>query len=277
MLKTPELQYVSYKGGRLAYREAGKGPDLFFLHGMNGSSRSWLHIFEALAPSFHVVAWDAPSFGASDVFGDKIEDYVDAAKALMQAVKIREAIVVGHSMGGVIATQLAADRECSTAGLVLSSTHLGFGLPASAPLMERYATRIDNIESEGVNTAYGLERAKRNTPEGTSQAVIRFLAEIASGARIEGIRDGGRMSQEADNAKIGPNVRVPVLILSGGKDTVISPDMHGALVSTFPKAKQVVFPKTGHASYVECPDLFNEQIRQFAYHCKSHELSTSKN
>jgi pimeloyl-ACP methyl ester carboxylesterase len=85
------------------------------------------------------------------------------------------------------------------------------------------------------------------------------------------------MSQEADNAKIGPNVCVPVLILSGDKDTVISPDMHGALVSTFPKAKQVVFPKTGHASYVECPDLFNEQIRQFAYHCKSHELSTSKN
>ena len=107
------------------------------------------------------------------------------------------------------------------------------------------------------------------------------LAELPKlgikGARIEGIRDGGRMSQEADNAKIGPKVRIPVLILSGGKDTVISPDMHGALVSTFPKAKQVVFPKTGHASYVECPDLFNEQIRQFAYLCKSHKLSTSKN
>ncbi|MGV6890306.1 alpha/beta fold hydrolase [Rhodophyticola sp. SM2404] len=269
MFDTPKLQYLPYNGGRLAYREAGKGFALFLLHGMNGSSRSWLHVFEALAPSFRIVAWDAPSFGASDVFGNRIEDYVDAAKSLMQAVEIHGAIVVGHSMGGVIAAHIAADEDCSTAGLVLSSTHLGFGLAAGAPLMERYATRIDHIKSEGVTTAYGLERAKLSTPEGTSQAVIRFLAEIATGARIEGIRDGGRMSQEADNAKIGPKVRIPVLILSGGKDTVISPDMHAALVSAFPKAKQVVFPKAGHASYVECPDLFNEQIRQFANRCKA--------
>ena len=260
----PELQYMSYNGGRLAYREAGAGPALFLLHGMNGSSQSWAHLFRALGASFRVVAWDAPGFGASDVFGDSIEDYVDAAKALLKALKVSDVVVVGHSMGGVIATQLAADQDTSTAGLVLSSTHLGFARPKGEPLMARYGTRVERIRSKGVNAAYGLERAKRSTPEGTSRTVIRFLAEIAARARVEGIRDGGRMCQETDNAKISHFVNVPVLILSGGRDTVISPEMHALLVAAFPKAQQVEFPTAGHASYAECPDFFNEQIREFA-------------
>ena len=264
MWDTPKLQFVSYNGGRLAYRETGAGPALFLLHGMNGSSQSWAHMFRALGNSFRIVAWDAPSFGASDVFGDSIEDYVDAAKALSKALKINDAIVVGHSMGGVVAAQLAADRDTSTAGLVLSSTHLGFARPKGEPLMARYGTRVDRIRSEGVNAAYGLERAKRSTPEGTSQTVIRFLADIAASARIEGIRDGGRMCQETDNTKVSHDVNVPVLILSGGKDTVISPEMHALLVAAFPEAQHVEFPEAGHASYAEYPDYFNEQIRDFA-------------
>ena len=264
MWDTPELQYMSYNGGRLAYRETGAGPALFLLHGMNGSSQSWAHLFRALGTSFRVVAWDAPGFGASDVFGDSIDAYVDAAKALLKALKVNDVIVVGHSMGGVIAAQLAADRDTSSAGLVLSSTHLGFARPKGEPLMARYGTRVDHIRSEGVSAAYGLERAKRSTPERTSQTVIRFLAEIAASARIEGIRDGGRMCQETDNTKISHDVNVPVLILSGGKDTVISPEMHALLVAAFPMAQQVEFPEAGHASYAEYPDDFNEQIRDFA-------------
>ena len=141
MWDTPELQYMSYNGGRLAYRETGAGSALFLLHGMNGSSRSWAYLFRALGSSFRVVAWDAPGFGASDVFGDGIEDYVDAAKALLNALRVNDVIVVGHSMGGLVAAQLAADRDTSTAGLVLSSTHLGFARPKGEPLMARYGTR----------------------------------------------------------------------------------------------------------------------------------------
>ena len=81
---------------------------------------------------------------------------------------------------------------------------------------------------------------------------------------MEGIRDGGRMSQEADNASICSKVSVPVLILSGEKDTVISNDMHADLIAALPKAQQYVFPNAGHASYAEYPDLFNEQIKDFA-------------
>ena len=72
------------------------------------------------------------------------------------------------------------------------------------------------------------------------------------------------MSQEADNAHVGQIASLPVLILSGGKDRIISRDMHDALVAAFPRAQQVVFPDAGHASYAEFPRHFNAQIKEFA-------------
>ena len=81
---TPELKYFPYKDGSLAYREEGAGPVLFFLHGMNGNSRSWASSFLLLRSNFRVIALDAPSFGFSDSFGDSIQVYKIAAKALIR-------------------------------------------------------------------------------------------------------------------------------------------------------------------------------------------------
>ena len=136
----PELKYFPYKDGFLAYREEGVGPVLFFLHGMNGNSRSWASSFLSLRNNFRIIAWDAPSFGSSGSFGDSIEVYQSAAKALISGLGVEDVILVGHSMGGLVATKLASDTGMSIAGLVLSSSHLGFGQPKGEPLMFRYNT-----------------------------------------------------------------------------------------------------------------------------------------
>ena len=96
------------------------------------------------------------------------------------------------------------------------------------------------------------------------KSVVKFLANVALGIRVESIRDGGRMSQETDNTTICNNLKVPVLILSGAKDTVISAEMHASLIAALPGASEVVFPKAGHASYAEYPDQFNHQVTEFA-------------
>ena len=262
--KTPELKYLSYRQGQIAYRETGTGQTLFFLHGMNGNSKSWENLFYSLSSSFRVVAWDAPSFGGSDVFGNNIEVYKNAAKALIETLKLKKIILIGHSMGGLIASQLAYDNDVSVSGLILSSTHLGFGCKKGEPLMERYANRLKTFSTKLSDIDYAMERAKRNTPEGTSESVIKFLANVALDIRKESIRDGGRMSQEADNTNICKDLKMPVLILSGGKDTVISTEMHASLIAALPRAHKVVFPKAGHASFAEYPDQFNYQVTEFA-------------
>ena len=262
--KIPDLKYLSYKQGQIAYRETGTGQTLFFLHGMNGNSKSWENLFYSLSSSFRVIAWDAPSFGGSDVFGDNIEEYKNAAKALIETLKLKKIILIGHSMGGLIASQLAYDNDVSVSGLILSSTHLGFGCKKGEPLMERYANRLKTFSTKLSDIDYAMERAQRNTPEGTSESVIKFLANVALDIRKESIRDGGRMSQETDNTNICKDLKVPVLILSGGKDTVISTEMHASLIAALPRAHKVVFPKAGHASFAEYPDQFNYQVTEFA-------------
>ena len=262
--KTPELKYLSYRQGQIAYRETGTGQTLFFLHGMNGNSKSWENLFYSLSSSFRIIAWDAPSFGGSDVFGDNIEEYKNAAKALIETLKLKKIILIGHSMGGLIASQLAYDNDVSVSGLILSSTHLGFGCKKGEPLMERYANRLKTFSTKLSDIDYAMERAQRNTPEGTSESVIKFLANVALDIRKESIRDGGRMSQETDNTNICKDLKVPVLILSGGKDTVISTEMHASLIAALPRAHKVVFPKAGHASFAEYPDQFNYQVTEFA-------------
>lgn len=263
-IATPELRYFSYKGGKLAYREKGSGFALFLLHGMNGSSKSWTQLFQELGNSFRVVAWDAPSFGCSDIFGDDIFDYRNAAKALLKDLKIEDAIIIGHSMGGIIAAQLAADDDISISGLVLSSSHLGFAYPKGEELIPRYANRLKFFSNNSAPKSYTLDRAKVSTPKGTSEDVIKFLANVAEDLREESILDGGRMSQETDNREICSKIKVPVLILSGAQDTIISTEMHNAVIEAFPDALQVEFPEAGHASYAEFPDLFNEEVKEFA-------------
>ena len=149
MLKftTPTLQNISYKNGKIAYREMGEGPVLFLLHGMNGNSQSWANLFYSLSSSYRIIAWDAPSFGASDMFGDSIDEYKNAAKALLKSLNVNNVILIGHSMGGLVATQLADDNEISADGLILSSTHLGFGLEKGQELIERYSNRIKAFET----------------------------------------------------------------------------------------------------------------------------------
>jgi pimeloyl-ACP methyl ester carboxylesterase len=231
---------------------------------MNGHSQSWANSFYSLSSSFRVIAWDAPSFGGSDVFGDSSEEYKNAAKALITSLKLENIILIGHSMGGLIATQLAYDSDVSVSGLVLSSTHLGFGCPKGAALMARYATRLETFNAKLSDVDYAIERAQRNTPKDTSELVIKFLANVALGIRVESIRDGGRMSQETDNTTICNNLKVPVLVLTGAKDTVISAEMHASLIAALPRAHKVVFPKAGHASFAEYPDQFNYQVIEFA-------------
>ena len=258
-----EPKFLKFKGKRIAYLEEGSGPNIFLFHGMNGSSRSWRYLFDELKESFRLVAWDAPSFGETDVFGDQLEDFVGVAKFMVSQLNLENAVLVGHSMGGIIAARLASTQSLSFKGLVLSSTHLGFSKPKGEELMPRYADRICSIEENVETSGYTHDRAERAAAKGTDPEIIKFLADAVKKVRIEAIRDGGRMSQEANNRNIGSKIDGPVLILSGSKDKVISREMHKELLDEFPEAKEFIFPDSGHASYAEKPTLFNEQIRNF--------------
>ena len=244
----------------------GSKKNILILHGFLGSGDNWISIARKLNLLGHTVHLiDQRNHGRS--FHSEKFDYNLMCEDLFNYIKhhnIDNSILIGHSMGGIIAAQLAADDDIEISGLVLSSSHLGFAMPKGEDLMPRYAERLKYFDNRVAPKSYSLDRAKLSTPKGTPDIIIKFLANVSQDLRIESIRDGGRMSQETDNRKICSNINIPVLILSGGQDTVISTEMHNDVVKAFPKANIVEFPEAGHASYAEFPELFNQEVKKFA-------------
>ena len=80
-------KFLTIDGRRLAYRGAGSGPPLLFLHGLGGNSASWQPQFEAFAGSHRLVAWDMPGFGQSELMPlATTRDYSTLARRFMDAL-----------------------------------------------------------------------------------------------------------------------------------------------------------------------------------------------
>ena len=91
LLAAYPLQKVSTRRGIVSYREAGAGPALCLLHGISSQSGSWVHQLDALAPRFHVVAWDAPGYGESDQLAREYAGHVR-----LRGFACRTARCLGH-------------------------------------------------------------------------------------------------------------------------------------------------------------------------------------
>src|SRR5258708_31254094 len=102
----PPVRYATVADRRVAYREAGAGPALLLLHGVGSGSGSWLAQFAGLAADRRVIAWDAPGYGESDVLPDAAPcaaDYAVAALALADALGLDRFVLLGHSLGAIMA------------------------------------------------------------------------------------------------------------------------------------------------------------------------------
>lgn len=118
-----ELQSVTVHGNEVAYRTGGEGPVVLLIHGMAGSSASWLPIMKDLAPHVTYVAPDLPGHGHSDKPRGDYSLGVEAAilRDLMVKLGHPSATIVGQSLGGGIAMQLAYQHSERCERLVLVS------------------------------------------------------------------------------------------------------------------------------------------------------------
>jgi len=258
----PELKTIRLAHGRFAYREAGSGPALLLLHGMAGSSASWVRQFEALSASFRIVAWDAPGFGGSDLVEPDIDAYADAARRLLEALGIGASAVVGHSMGGLIAGRLAASSGANVSRLVLSCSHAGFGDPRGSPPRARYTKRLEELESMP-RAEYGAVRARKILPPHAAADVFQAVAAIAATARADGLLAAGRMSQTADNRLLLGSLTMPVLVLTAELDRVLPAGNSMPFLEKIANARHVTLAGVGHAPYLEDPDAYNAALSTF--------------
>ncbi len=258
----PATRTVALAGGRLSYREAGSGPALIFLHGMNGGSLSWGYQFARFADCFRVVAWDAPGYGDSDPIAPSIDAYAACLLDFLAAIGCGHAAVIGHSMGGMVAARAAAAPGNGIDRLVLSCTHAGQGDPEDAPMSRRYDARVAERTELGA-AAYGRLRARKMMAPTATPDAVEIAARIAAEADLAQQRNAYRMLQCTDNRAILPTLRQPRLIIAGGKDPVVSNERRAAFRALCPDAQYASIEASGHAPYIETPDAYNALLDEF--------------
>lgn len=227
---------------RIYYQEIGEGPPVILIHGLAGSSRWWKRNIEALAEHFHVYVVDLIGFGQSKGRHKFVLD--EAAGYLrdwMDRLGLDEANIIGHSMGGVIAIDMAARFPERVHRLVL--------VDAATFTFEH--TLIQN--------AMGLAKTLWYLPLG----FIPLLVTDALRAGPWTLWKAGRELLTTDITTALRQVSVPVLIVWGERDTTVPIDIGEHLREELPGAELVVIEKAGHNPMWDRPEAFNQIVISF--------------
>jgi len=241
---------------------------IVFLHGLGGSLSTWAQVMGDAAMSNRVLALDLPGHGGSDKpapdgFEYSVSKIAQAVGDAIVSQGLAPAIVVGHSMGGAVALQLAIDRPKAVRALVLVNS-AGLGKEINAELLDRVESEPSLEESrktlelffedKRMVLARGVEDMHKNrSAEGADPAMKALAASSFS-------REDGQLVSFVDKLA---EVTVPVYLIWGELDRVI-PAKHGqdaALV--IPNCWLDVMRGIGHVPQVEDAAAFNALMRRW--------------
>lgn len=253
----------------VAYREAGAGPALVLLHGIGNQSGSWVGQLAALAPRFRTIAWDAPGYGGSDRLpaeSPAAADYAGALAALLDALGIERAVLVGSSFGALIAGAFAASRPERTAGLLLLNPAGGYGLADPAERDERLRTRLERLARLGPD---GL--AREPSPGMLSPAASARARALAAWStaqiRPDGYAQAARTLAHGRLVEDAARYPGPVLVVAASADTITPPAGCERIAGAFPRGTYRLLDGLGHLSYLDAPATVNAIIADFAASC----------
>ncbi len=257
-----DIRTISTARGGVTCREAGDGEPLVLLHGIGSGSASWAAQLDALAGRFRVVAWDAPGYGGSDVLPmaePAALDYAETLAALLDALGIGGARIVGHSLGALIACAFARRWPDRVAGLMIADPAAGYANADPAVRAERMAARIGLLERLGPE-GMARERAYALLSDNASAEARARVEAVMARIRPDGYRQAVAMLFGADIHDDAKRISVPVLVVCGGADTVTPPDGCRKVAESFPNARFAILPGLGHACYVEDPAAFDAAL-----------------
>jgi len=236
-------------------------PALVFLHGFNGSSKSWACQF-AHFTDHPVIAVDAPGFGQSQAYDGDMATIAGEVAALISSLVIDKVVIIGHSMGGMLAQVLGALHPELCAAIILSCTHKGRAQPTGTPLGPAVMERIEQRKIMD-DAAYGALRVGKMLAGEIDPKIVQFLAMVAGEIRVEGIRSGGLAMHHLDTTDLLAKIVAPVAIFTGSEDIVVTPEAITALKMGLPQARHFPIAGVGHAPYCEDATSFNVAIKQF--------------
>ena len=264
VLSAHPAEPVATAFGTITCRRAGSGADVVLLHGIGSGSGSWAYQLDALAGAYRLAAWDAPGYGGSDpVAAPTADAYADALAALLDALSIERPVLVGNSLGALMAAQFARRRPDRVRALVLADPAQGHARLSPDERAERRAGRLDPFQTLGAD-GYAAERAPRLLGPHPSEVHRALVQRNLSQLRLEGFAAAADLLADGDLLTDVAQLDHPAVVYCGAEDRTTPPEGARQVAAAFPGGRDYVeIPAAGHLPHVEAPDVFNKHLIAF--------------
>ena len=254
---------------KFSYREAGskdKGtPVLAVLHGIGSGSGSWVHTLSHFKNSYRVVAWDAPGYNFSTFLPEDNPGALGYARALNEFLSVLDVdpkVVVGHSLGAMIAGAYVAEVNLNLPVLILADPANGYGHETPQVRREKLSDRIGLLREFGVDGMAEERSANLLSSTATAEA-LELVKWNMRKVTNRGYEQASKTLSEGNLSANASKYRGRVLVLCGGDDHVTPVTACKNVAKAYSNAPFEILPNLGHASYVEGPALFNKAVETF--------------
>jgi 3-oxoadipate enol-lactonase len=239
-------------------------PAVTLLHGLGANGDSWaLQVPVLVNHGFRVLIPDLRGFGKSTYSGisHTIRDMAADVIALMNSVALSKSDVVGISMGGTVALQLAYEYPYRVQCLILVNTFSRLR-PRSVRQLLLFASRIALLYTLGL-PAQARYVTNRLFPDPDQAHLREALKDQIIHANPQGYRATIRALAKFNISNRLADINNPTLVITGEKDRTVTPDSQRFLSDHIAQAQQVIIPGAGHGVTGEKPEMFNQELIKF--------------
>lgn len=263
------MPYAELPDRKVHYLRRGSGEPLLLIMGMSGNHLAWGDPFlDELAGDFDVVAFDNRGMGLSDWATEPftIADLADDTAALLDALEIESAHVLGISMGGMIAQELALAHPERVRTLTLGATYCGGpGSRITSPaIIQRLAAGMLSEDRElALRTGYEVNLSAAYRADASRYAPFRDMVATYPAA-VEVIMLQAQAAQAHDASARLASITAPTLVIHGTEDEMLEVVNGEQIASLVPGARLERLDGVGHMFWWEQPERSAELLREHA-------------
>jgi pimeloyl-ACP methyl ester carboxylesterase len=256
--------------------ELGEGPCVLFIHGLSGSWQNWLENIPEIARDHRVVAVDLPGFGHSSMPRERITmtRYAAIVDELMGVLGVERATLVGNSMGGFVALDIALQHPQRVDRLVLVSAA---GLSVEHMRNDRAMVALRRLERliTGYNGLIASRADNVSRRAGLRRQVLRLVAahphllpaplvsEQLKASGKPGFLDAVEALTTYPIRSRLPEIECPTLVVWGALDRLVPVADAERFLRGISGSRAVIYEDTGHVPMLERPERFNADLRAF--------------
>ena len=243
----------------------GSGTTVLMLHGIGGGHLAFAPQVETLASSgYRAVAWDMPGYGHSA----PIEPYnfkglAQSCVRLIESLQCGDVVLVGHSMGGMVAQEVVARRPELVSKLVLCGTSPAFGKPDGDWQRAFIAERTAPLNAGKSMSEFAELMVPKMVGPGSLPEGVRLATHCMSQVPASTYRRALEAMLCFDRRANLPLIRVPTLLVAGEHDRNAPPALMKKMADAIPRSTFLEMRGVGHLQNLEAPDEFDGLLLNF--------------